>query len=434
MSVHLPSLLAKRTKIRDDMRAMQRRAEEADPENATMSPEAQSAFDALKVALADLESAISNRAAVDAFERSETGTSLGGGDRQLQTAKRAFRPEIAIAGLAGLRVDDGPEREISAEMARRSGRKLEGILLPWESFYRPIERRAETTTGAGAGLIGVYLDGSQYVDALRANLVCAKLGARYIAGLDQATDFPRLSATATAQWVLEGVALTTDTTQAWNKISLRPHTVGDVVEFTRNMLLTSTPAVQDAVRNDLVQVIARAIDLAVLAGSGSPDPFGILNTTGLTILSGGTNGGALTWPAVLALMESVQLANAPDQMLGWAGTPRVRAAAMGALRFAGVAAGTVMEDPDELAGYPFAATTQLPLNTKGTGSNLSTLIFGAWDEVIVGMFGEGIEVLANPYGTPQFNSGNIAVRCLASADVAIRHIASFAALTDLIAA
>ena len=434
MSVHLPSLLAKRTKIRDDMRAMQRRAEEADPENATMSPEAQAAFDALKVALQDLENAIANRAAVDAFERNETGRVLVNNDKQLEAAKRAFRPNMAIAGLAGLRVDDGPEREISQEMARRSGRKIEGLLIPYESFHRPLERRVVTPGGTGAGIIGTYLDETQYIDALRANIICARLGARYITGLDQNTDFPRLSAVATAQWVADGSAITTDTTEAFNKLSIRPHTVGSVVEFTRQMLLTSTPAVQDACRNDMVQVVARAIDLAALDGSGSPDPLGILNTSGLTVISNGTNGGSLSWPGVLALMEAVQLANAPETAMGFAGNPRVRASAMGTLRFAGVAAGTIMESPNELAGYPFAATTQLPLNTKGTGSNLSTLIFGAWDEVIIAMFGEGVEVLANPYGSPQFNAGNVAVRVLCTADVQLRHIASFAAMTDIVAA
>jgi len=431
LSVSIASLNAKRAKVRTDMLAMQRRAEEADPENAVMSPEMQSAFDKMKVLLADLENAIANRAVTDASERAETGRPMAGADQKLEIAKRAFRPGIALAGAAGLRVDDGAEREISAELARRSGRKVEGVMIPFECFHRPIERRVVTTGGSGTGIIGTYLDETMYVDALRAAIITAKLGAQYCTGLESNTDLPRLSATATAQWVAEGNPIATDTNEAFNKIPLRPHTVGSVVEFTRHMLLTSTPFVQDAVRNDMVQVIARALDLAVLNGSGSPDPFGILNTPGLNVISTGTNGGAITWSGVLALMEATQLANAPDTAFGWAGSPRIRAQAMNTLRFAGVAAGTVMENPDMMAGYPFLATTQLPLNTKGTGTALSTLIFGAWSEVIIGLFGEGVETLTNPYGSPQFNSGNVQVRVLATADVAIKHIASFAAATDL---
>jgi HK97 family phage major capsid protein len=435
MAVSLAVLTQRRAKIREQMLEMQRRAEADDPDNATMSPEAQSAFDALKAALADLETAISNRAAVDAFERHETGTTLQAGDGKWQIAKRNFRTTIALAGAAGLRVDDGPEREVSAELAKRSGRKVEGVLLPWESFHKPIERRVVSPLGSGAGIIGTYLDETQYVDALRAHVICANLGARYMTGLERQTDFPRLSNVAVAQWVADGSPANVDTQEAFDKISLRPHTIIGLCEFTRAMLLTSTPAVQDACRNDLVQVLARAIDLAALAGSGTVDPLGILNQAGLTIVPGGTNGAALSWPGVLSLVEAVQLQNAPETALGWAGNPRVRAAGMGTLKFPAIAngAGTIMEGPDSLAGYPFQSTTQLVLGTKGTGTGLSTLIYGSWNELLIAMFGEGVEALINPYGTPQFASGNVQVRVIATADIAVKHVQSFAAMTDIAA-
>ena len=264
--------------------------------------------------------------------------------------------------------------------------------------------------------------------------MCARLGARYITGLQQQTDFPVLSATAVAQWVADGSPGTTDTQETFAKLSFRGHTVIGIEEFTRLTLLTSTPAVQDAVRNDLTQVIARAIDLAALTGSAAPSPIGILGTPGLPILNSGTNGGAITWPAVLALIEEAQIGNAPETALGWASTPRVRAQAMGTLKFPGVSGSmAIMDEPNTLAGYPFAATNALPLSTKGTGTGLSTLIYGSWDEVIIAMFGEGVEVLASPYGTTQFASGNVQVRVLATCDVQLKHVASFAALTDVAA-
>lgn len=433
MSVTLASLTAKRAKLRNDMLAMQRRAEEADPENATMSSEQQAAFDAMKVALANLEASIANRAATDAFERAEAGRTLSGGDKQLELAKRAFRPGIAIAGASGLRVDDGPEREISAELARRSGRKVEGIMIPFESFHRPIERRVVTPAGAGAGIIGTYLDESLYVDALRAAIVGTKLGARYVTGLDTNIDIPRLAATAQAQWVADGSPIATDTSEAFDKVSLRPHTVGAICEFTRFMLLTSTPFVQDAVRNDMVQVIARALDLALLNGTGGVQPIGILGQLpAANILSDASgNGGWLTWQKILGLMLTVQNANAPDTALGFVGNPSVRASAMNTLKFPGSISTPVMENPDSLAGYPFQSTTQIPLNTKGTGTNLSTLIYGAWDQAMFALFGDGVEVLTNPYGNPQFSSGNVQVRVIATADVGVLHPQAFAAFQDL---
>ena len=437
MSASLASLNIKAAKIRADMHALQQRADEADPVDGTMTPEMQSAFDAMKVALSNLEAAISNRAAIDAFERAETGRPIAGGDAKLELAKRAFRTGIAIAAAAGLRVDDGPEREVQQEMQRRGKNRHAvegGVLIPFEAFHKPVERRVLTPAGTGAGIEGVHLDPTLYIDALRAAMIVPKLGARYI-NLDLNTDMPRLATTAKAQWVLDGTPASEDTSESFDKVSLRAgrHVIG-ICEFTREMLLTSTPAVQDAVRDDLVQVLARAIDLAALAGSGNSDPLGVLNTPGLNIQSLDTNGGPITWGAVLGLLRAVQLANAPEPSIGFAGDPRIRAQAMNTLRFSGVAAGTVMESPDELAGYAYQSTTQLPLNTKGsTGVNLSTLIAGAWSELIVATFGDGISVLANPYGSPQFNSGNIQLRAICTADIGIRHISAFAALTDIAA-
>lgn len=435
MTIPLTVLIARRDKKIEEMHAAQRAANEADPENGTMDEAAQAAFDEMKAALAKLEAAISNRAALDDSDRQTRGLQIGGGSRDdFLTVARDFNITRALAGACGLQVDDGAEREISRELQRRSGRTVEGIMIPLAALHRPVERRVLTPGGTGAGIVGVYLDETQYIDALRAALVVARLGARYLTGLDTNIDLPRLSATATASWVADGSGIPTDTTEAFNKISLRPHLLGGIVEFTRNMLITSTPAVQDAARNDLVQVLARGIDAAVLAGTGVLDPLGILNQPGLTIVSGGTNGAGVSWAGVLALMEAVQLANAPDANMGFVGNPRVRAQAMNTLRFAGVAAGTVMEDPEKLAGYPFASTTLCPANgVKGTGTGLSTLIFGAWSEVLVGIWGEGVEILVNPYGSPQFSAGNVQVRALINADVQIRHIGSFAALTDIAA-
>jgi HK97 family phage major capsid protein len=444
MNAILPSsmtaLIARRAKLRDQMRALQDEADAGDGEGV-MTEAQQSAFDTLKQALDALEKAITNRAAIDDIDRQTRGALIGGGrstnaETQWESRQRDFNICRAIAGAAGLHVDDGPEREISRELAKRSGRAVEGFMIPMHALHKRLEKRILTPTGAAAGLIGTYLDETQYIDALRAQIICARLGARYITGLDTQIDLPALTATATAMWVADGSGITTDTTETFGKVSLRPHHLGGIVEFTRATLLTSTPDVQDAARNDLVQVLARGIDLAALAGTGSPQPTGILNQSGLTVVPLGTNGAALTWAGVLALMETVQLANAPTDGLGFAGNPRVRAALMNTLKFPGTNGSMpVMDDPDRLAGYPFASTTQMPSNgTKGTGTNLSSLIYGAWSDVLIAMWGGGVEVLVNPYGATQFASGNVQVRVMVTADVALRHVASFAAITDIVAA
>ena len=105
----------------------------------------------------------------------------------------------AAIGLPG--VDAGREREISAELARRSGRSFHGIAVPIQALGRPLERRdvISTTTppgGPGGNLIATLLDGSQYVDILRAALVIRQLGARVLTGLTANVDIPRMTQAA----------------------------------------------------------------------------------------------------------------------------------------------------------------------------------------------------------------------------------------------
>jgi HK97 family phage major capsid protein len=397
----MTALNARRAKVRDQMRALQEEADSGDGEGV-MTEAQQSAFDTLKQALDALEKAITNRAAIDDIDRQTRGLQIGGGsssgDGQWESRQRDFNITRAIAGASGLHVDDGPEREVSRELAKRSSRAVEGFMIPFKALHRPVETRVLTPGGTGAGIIGTYLDQSQYVDALRAAIVMARLGARYITGLDTQIDLPALDAVATAQWVADGSGITTDTSETFGKISLRPHTLGGIVEFTRFMLLTSTPAVQDAARNDLVQVIARGIDFAAIGGPGGVSPTGILNASGLTVVPIATNGGAATWASVLELIEAVQVANAPDQNLAFIGNPKVRAQLMNTLKFPGVSGSmAVMDDPNKLGGYDFASTTQCPSNgTKGTGTGLSTLIYGSMSEILIAMasFAATTDILA----------------------------------------
>ena len=435
MAVSLATLTTRRTALVAEMRAAQADAETG-PGEGVMTPEQQAAFDAMKVALTNLENAIANRAAVDDLDRQTRGLQIGGGSAdQFEVAARGFNIARALAGAAGLHVDDGPEREISRELQKRSGKSIEGFLIPFQALSTRVEQRVLAPTGGGAGLVGTYLDASQYIDALRAALVCAKAGCRYLTGLDTLIDIPALSVVAQATWVADGSAIPTDAAETFGKISLRPRLLGGLVEFTRAQLITSTPAVQDAVRNDLVQVLARGIDAAVISGSGGLDPRGVLNQVGIGSVAISANGGPLTWAAVLALVESVQVANAPEDHQAFVGNPKVRAQLMNTLKFPGVSGSmAVMDKADDLGGYPYFSTTLCPANgTKGTGSNLSTLIFGSWPEVLVGIWGAGVEILVNPWGSPQFAAGSVQVRALINADVALRHSASFAAISDIAA-
>lgn len=87
--------------------------------------------------------------------------------------------------------------------------------------------------------------------------------------------------------------------------------------------------------------------------------------------------------------------------------------------------------PGSINGYTVARSNQMVSNgTKSTGSNLSTIVFGNWSELMIGEWGT-LEILPNPYGAG-FNSGSVDIRALQSIDIGVRHAKSFAAMTDAI--
>ena len=77
------------------------------------------------------------------------------------------------------------------------------------------------------------------------------------------------------------------------------------------------------------------------------------------------------------------------------------------------------------------ASTLIASNlTKGSGTNLSTMICGNWSDLLVGQWGAGIEIILDPY----VNSTNGAIRIIAMTDVdfAIRHPESFIKIKDIV--
>jgi hypothetical protein len=91
-----------------------------------------------------------------------------------------------------------------------------------------------------------------------------------------------------------------------------------------------------------------------------------------------------------------------------------------------------MTDPSNLAGYPYQSSQNVPsVLTKGTGANLSALIFGDWAQLIIGFWSE-LDTLVNPFESTAYSKGNVQVRCMMTADVGIRQPLAFAAITDMV--
>ena len=425
----LRSLLERRTALKTELQGIL--AQHPDD----LPGEVQQQWDRLKGEADTLESRIQRQSVVDDLERRAAATPVAGtGDRDLDREMRSFSLLRAIASqVPGLNVDAGREKELSTEIARRSGRHFEGMAIPMACFQQPVEQRVMTTAlpigGPGSNIIPTDYRPDMYIDLIRSALVMGKLGATTLTGLRGNLAIPAQTQSATATWFAENTVIPMSDL-AWGQKSATPRHVGARVEWSRNLLLQTSPDIEQLVRRDLAAVIAGAVDRGAIVGAGGVEPVGVMTATGTASVSSGTNGGAVTWSTVLDLIAAVEANNIEGN--AFLSNGHVVRAARGALKATGLP-GYIMEDVGTLAGYPLAVTSNVPANlSKGTSSgNLSALIFGRWSDLMVCLWGDAVDLLVNPFESTAYSKGNVQCRAIATVDVVTRRPEAFAIARDI---
>ena len=130
-------------------------------------------------------------------------------------------------------------------------------------------------------------------------------------------------------------------------------------DISRKMLLQSSLDVEAFVRNDLATSLALAIDSAAINGTGaSNQPTGILNTSGIGSVVGGTNGAAPDWSDIVDLESQLALDNADIGNLGFLTNAKVRGKLLQTEK-ASTTAQYVWSDNNSLRGYNAAVSNQV---------------------------------------------------------------------------
>ncbi|SFJ25595.1 phage major capsid protein [Bradyrhizobium sp. Gha] len=390
----------------------------------------------LKSEIAGLDRQIAR--AVDLQEATRAAPAIlhhGRGDGSFEERAREYSLIRAIAHQSGMAVDAGREIEISQELQRRFGMTPEGMLAPTQIFERRVVTTAAPAAGPGSNIIATDLLAGQFIDILRDALATARLGARVLSNLVGNVSIPRLKASATGEWVAENSGLTASDVQL-DQVSLSPKHVGALVEVSRNMLQQSTPDVETIIRDDFAALLARAIDKGALIGGGSNEPVGVLSTSGIGDVPGGAAGLAPTWANICALVSAVAGANALTGSLGFVTNTKVVGKCTSVLKStADTSSNFILENPGavQLAGFPLVQTNLIPSNLVkgGSGTVCSALVFGNWRDLLIGYW-SAFDVLVNPYESTAYTKGNVQVRAMATCDVAVRQVKSFAATKDVL--
>lgn len=320
------------------------------------------------------------------------------------------------------------ERECSDAVASKQGRAAQGFFVPAEVQRRDLN---VTTATAGGNTVATNLLASSFIELLRNKLAVAGMGAQMLTGLSGNIAIPRATGGATAYWVAESGA-PTESQAAFDQVTMTPKTVGAYSDISRKLLLQSSIDVEGFVRNDLATVLALAIDLAAINGTGaSNQPRGILATSGIGDVAGGTNGLAPTWAHIVELESDIAIANADVGTMGYLTNAKVRGKLKTTSKVSGQN-GFIWED-GMLNGYKASVSNQVPSNlTKGTSSGVcSAIIFGNWSDLIIGQWGT-LDLMVDPYSGS--TSGTVRVVALQDVDIAVRNAVSFSAMLDALTA
>jgi HK97 family phage major capsid protein len=390
-------------------------------EGGDLSDAQEARFGELKAELETLEKRIERQQHLDSIERRVAGAPADRGS-DYATELRGYSLTRAIAGAAGLNVDDGREREIAQEVRRREGRDFEGIAVPLEALAPERRTVAVTAPGTGGAMVETEIAG-QVIDALRAQMVTSRLGVTMLSGLRGNLDIPKITTSAAADWFPEGGQIT-EADPSFGTVSLRPKHVGALSAYSRNMLIQSSPDVEAVMRRDMAASLANALDAAILIGGGADQPVGVGATSGINTLASAAVG-TIDHNDVIDLITLILADN--SGVTGLAMSPTAAAVLKkledGDGRPLGILTGFGGNSVFD-GTFPAAVTTAMP----ALAASAIAVLAGRWSDVLVGMWG-GLDVLVNPYSEAHYTRGAVGVRAIMTADVKVRHAVSFGSLT-----
>ena len=326
--------------------------------------------------------------------------------------------------------DIGYEREISEEIAKRSGKDGKGFYIPSGVLTRAFDK-----ANAAAALVATDTLFGEFIEDLIADTVLGAAGVRTLEGLVGDVTIPK-SGSATAYWVTTEGGNATETTPNIGQVGATPHTVGAYTDITRKLLMQSGIGAQAFIAEELRKAIGRAVETAVFSGSGaSGQPLGLDNWTetvggnsvGIPTVS--MTAGAPTHEALVSFWEKLYTANAAGASMKFIGSPAVKAllcktrdytpfnntGAKASSGVVGAVGGDYLCTKDgKVEGYDFIMSNLC---------NAKKLYFGDWSQIMLA-FWSGIDLTVDTSSLSK--SGGVRVVALQDCDVIVRHRQAFA--------
>lgn len=372
--------------------------------------------------------------------------------RQKYDFTKVLRYYAEVAESKYSSIDIAFEREVSDELAKQTGRAVQGILLPDFVGNRAAANASDggltlgtpgyaedASTGggisgiggAGKNVIETLLLSGQFIDALVATLVLREqLGAEVLTGLVGNISIPK-GGSISGGWVAEGsnVAKKNPT---FGQITATPHTYGAYVDITRKLLLQSSVNVQAKVLEWLMYACAAGIETAAFQGAGtSGAPTGLCTALNSAATAWSN---APTFDKIVDLVAAAKTANSYKPSMKFVGnagvwaklaktrdyevltdgasTPKNVGAIGGSVRLLDTATNKVI-------GRDFVEANLMPA---------AKLLFGDFTQLTVCLW-SGTDIIVDPYANS--TNGGLRLVALQDSDILIKRPESFGLATGV---
>jgi HK97 family phage major capsid protein len=337
-------------------------------------------------------------------------TTLKGVIEELRKAPEGFFPDADTP--EGKAVADGDEPYASGAHGYFSDLRLaakndpaarerltKGVEMP-RGFSQTAEGKAMTEgTAAQGGYLVRPLVERQIVQARELDNVlralCSKINVN-----TNAIQLDQLTLSTTAGWVAELAAKPEGTNMTLATVTANVFTAAGLATISNQLLADSNPSVDALVIADLAKRLTALEETAFIAGTGTGQPLGILNTPGIgatTVTDATGTAVATILDGILDAIASVETSHgAPSAILmhprTWTAILKYKPASGAYLIAPGAPNATIPNVQDartvargpvrELWGYPVVLSNRIPTNL-GAGTNESRVIVADFREALI---------------------------------------------------
>jgi HK97 family phage major capsid protein len=375
---------------------------------------------ALQVLLRELESSPEARA-VDYSQVVMTGGGSGAGHGTGQltlTNRRVLTPQDSLSEWARRNQHGDDEHGESL----RLGPFLRGWLTSrWDGA--PAEQRAllEGTQAGGGVLVPTPLSAA-IIDRARVASRAMSAGARTVPMTSETLKVPRIAGSPGPAWRSENAPIA-EGDLMFDAVTFKAKSLALIVRASRE-LIEDGQNVDDVIEADLAAQIATELDRVMLRGTGEePEPAGVRNSSGVTIIPSGANGAAPTYDILLDGVQAVRAGNhEPSAIIT---SPR----SLHTLEKLKTTDGQYLAPPPALAAMRMLTTNQVPGNlAAGTSTDASEIYIGDWSRLWLGL---RTSLILTPLTERYADFGQVGFVAWLRADVQLSHPAAFAVITGV---